>query len=109
MSFLRLFLMIPVVLVVASIPVEEKIEAASLELEMVELEAEARPPRLRCMWCVAKCALKVEQAIDECGGVDADCILRVMRRIEKKCVKCIKCFKKKTHQMGGKEQRIDHR
>ena len=92
--------MIPVVLVVASIPVEKKIEVSSLELEEVKPEAEARPPglrpRIRCMWCMAKCGLKVKQAIDECGGLDADCILRVMRRIEKKCVKCIKCFKKKT-------------
>ena len=87
--------MILVALIVASILVEETVEAASMELEMVEPESEAEPG-FNCIWCTAKCALKIEQAVKECGGFDAKCILKVMRRIGKNCVECIECFKKKT-------------
>ena len=89
--------MILVALIIASILVEETVEAASMELEMMEPEAE---PGIKCIWCMAKCALKIEQAVEECGGLDAECILKVMRRIGKNCVECIECFKKKT---AGKE------
>ena len=46
MGFLCLFLMILVALIVASILVEETVEAASMELEMVEPEAE---PGIKCI------------------------------------------------------------